>query len=249
MERVAHNPSAAGRLHIPQSVGQEFSEADRGRHFANARGGTIRRALSVVDSAHRQHRAFGGVDTLFSRQDIRQEEAPVQGFLGGDTLGRADGKNASVTSGAYVLPADVIAGLGEGNSLAGANLTQKWLSTGPYGTPLPPQRRGSGPPGGSPPRAPMGTRLPQLQYEKGGGTPIKKGDQSPVPVALSDGEFVIAPEIVAHHADLGALDPNDHNPKHYEAALKRGHDILDHLVLELRKRHLAETARLPKPAK
>jgi hypothetical protein len=34
MELVAHNPAAAKRLGVPQSVGQEFSQADKGRHFS-----------------------------------------------------------------------------------------------------------------------------------------------------------------------------------------------------------------------
>jgi hypothetical protein len=34
MEMVAHNPAAAKRTGIPQSVGQEFASADKGRTFA-----------------------------------------------------------------------------------------------------------------------------------------------------------------------------------------------------------------------
>ena len=36
MEMVAHNPQAAKRLGIPQSVGQDFVAADKGKKFANA---------------------------------------------------------------------------------------------------------------------------------------------------------------------------------------------------------------------
>ena len=36
MELVAHNPQAAKRLGIPQSVGQEFVQADKGKKFASA---------------------------------------------------------------------------------------------------------------------------------------------------------------------------------------------------------------------
>jgi hypothetical protein len=36
MEMVAHNPVAAKRVGIPQSVGQEFVQADKGKKFANA---------------------------------------------------------------------------------------------------------------------------------------------------------------------------------------------------------------------
>lgn len=33
MEMVAHDPAAAKRLGIPQSVGEEFAQADVGRKF------------------------------------------------------------------------------------------------------------------------------------------------------------------------------------------------------------------------
>jgi len=36
MEMVAHNPAAAKRVGIPQSVGQDFVQADKGKKFANA---------------------------------------------------------------------------------------------------------------------------------------------------------------------------------------------------------------------
>ena len=34
MEMVAHNPKAAARVGVPQSVGEDFAEADRGKSFA-----------------------------------------------------------------------------------------------------------------------------------------------------------------------------------------------------------------------
>ena len=39
MAMVAHDPKAAKRLKIPQSVGQEFVKADKGRTFKS--GGTV----------------------------------------------------------------------------------------------------------------------------------------------------------------------------------------------------------------
>ena len=36
MEMVAHNPEAAKRVGVPQSVGQEFVQADKGKKFAKA---------------------------------------------------------------------------------------------------------------------------------------------------------------------------------------------------------------------
>jgi hypothetical protein len=36
MEMVAHNPEAAKRVGVPQSVGQDFVQADKGKKFAKA---------------------------------------------------------------------------------------------------------------------------------------------------------------------------------------------------------------------
>jgi len=36
MQMVAHDPKAAKRLGVPQSVGQDFVAADKGKKFANA---------------------------------------------------------------------------------------------------------------------------------------------------------------------------------------------------------------------
>jgi hypothetical protein len=36
MEMVAHDPEAAKRVGVPQSVGQDFVQADKGKKFAKA---------------------------------------------------------------------------------------------------------------------------------------------------------------------------------------------------------------------
>jgi hypothetical protein len=36
MEMVAHSPAAAKRVGVPQSVGQDFVQADKGKKFATA---------------------------------------------------------------------------------------------------------------------------------------------------------------------------------------------------------------------
>jgi len=53
--------------------------------------------------------------------------SPFAGFIHGDTGGRTDNQDISVHSGAYVVPADILSGLGEGNSMAGASALMKQL--------------------------------------------------------------------------------------------------------------------------
>lgn len=55
-----------------------------------------------------------------TRKPHKAEGGPVfEGYIPGETGGRTDNKDISVQSGAYVVPADILSGLGEGNSHAG----------------------------------------------------------------------------------------------------------------------------------
>ena len=49
MEAVAHNPGFAKKVGIPQSVGKDFSTADKGRKFA--KGGLMAKSQGVAPSA------------------------------------------------------------------------------------------------------------------------------------------------------------------------------------------------------
>jgi hypothetical protein len=155
----------------------------------------------------------------------RSEARGATGFLQGSTPGRADAIETTAPAGAYVIPADVISGLGEGNSLAGARIMQGIVSSGPGGIPLPQGSRGHGPP-----------RPPEPAREaKGGGVHASAevpGEQTPV--ALSHGEYVVPPEHVMH---WGGGD------------LKRGHRIFDRWVEAMRAQHIKKLKSLPGPVK
>lgn len=144
------------------------------------------------------------------------------GYLSGASPGRADAVHTTAPGGAYVLPADVVAGLGEGNSLAGAAAVEAMLRSGPRGIPLPSGRGGMGAP--RPPSEP-GAMVGQA---RGGATPSR------TPVALSDGEYVISPEDVARFGN---------------GDLKKGHRWFDAFVLRERRKHIKKLVKLPGPAK
>ncbi len=91
--------------------------------------------------------------------------------------GRTDRINASVPGGSYVIPADVVSGLGEGNTLAGARALDMAMHTGPFGTSLP---RGHGG-GRGIPRAPAA-----LHFDEGGR----------VPIVAAGGEYLVHPDVV-----------------------------------------------------
>jgi hypothetical protein len=111
-----------------------------------------------------------------------------EGFLHSTVPGRTDRLPISVKGGAYVLPADHVAALGEGNSLAGANIVNKLFKMGPYGS-TPTALRGSGV---SSPKL----NLRRAKFASG-------GESKSIPIVAAGGEIVISPEkIMERFGDL-----------------------------------------------
>lgn len=186
-----------------------------------ARGGTVRRAIG------------GGMTAMPSWTKLEARGENSSGFLHGTTPGRADSVQTAAPPGAYVIPADVIAGLGEGNSLAGARVADQIFGSGPHGIT---QARSS--PKLSAPRPP-----PAFRESIARGGPVKifpekemarGGSADATPVKLSHGEYVVG----THHVlRLGQGD------------LKTGHRILDKWVETQRKKQIEKLKSLPGPVK
>lgn len=164
------------------------------------------------------------------------------GLLHGSTPGRADSIETTAPPGSHVIPADVIAGLGEGNTMSGARVMQGIIDSGPYGTPLPRGGRGH-----SIPRPPTESRSMSGELKTGGPVPLyhstprdsdngkpvgKGGGVHETPVDLSDGEFVIHPRDVIRFGD---------------GDKERGHRILDKWIVAQRKKHIKTLKDLPGP--
>jgi hypothetical protein len=90
-----------------------------------------------------------------------------------------------VSGGAYVLPADHVAALGQGNSLAGADIVNKMFKMGPYGMPL------------SAARVAKPSR--RKKFAEGG----EPGGE-PTDIVAAGGEIVIPPDRIAQR--FGDLD-------------------------------------------
>lgn len=191
---------------------------------------------AVQQSAFRKgggiaHLAFGGDPMGISpaegspwweRSETRQANS---GLLSGATPGRADQLLATAPSGAYVLPADVISHLGEGNTLAGAKVWDSILHSNPYGI-SGTNARGKLPAAHA--RAPSGVGI---EAAKGGGLQGKGIAGQRIPVALSDGEVIVSPEDVRR---IGGGN------------VKKGHSVLDKFVMKVRKDHI-DTLKKMKP--
>lgn len=91
-------------------------------------------------AVHMPKRAAGGMSSSaespwWERSEARDMDR--HGLLSSPVAGRTDQLAISPAAGSYVVPADVVSGLGEGNTLAGANIMQRILDTGPHGLKMP----------------------------------------------------------------------------------------------------------------
>lgn len=183
-----------------------------------------------------QHMAEGGLPPTsemapwYVRREASADMGHPGGLLGGRTGGRTDVLPINVPAGSYVVPADVVSGLGEGNTNAGANVLDKMMHTLPYGI-----QGGGGKRGGmGMPRAPAAAKPPtglNLNQINRGGAPKGNGN---VPIIAASGEYII-PNHVVH-----ALGNGD---------MKHGHRILDSFVLKVRKKNIEDTKKLKGPKK
>lgn len=143
-----------------------------------------------------------------------------QGALHSPVPGRTDALPVTAKKGAYVVPADVVSGLGQGNTMAGTKTLEAMFKTGPYGTTMPKMRR---------PALPTGNRR-NRGFAEGG--EVMMGEEPGVDIMAAGGEFIIPPESVA---EIGGGD------------IQHGHDILDAFVQKVRGDTIATMQQLPGP--
>jgi hypothetical protein len=76
MEAVAHNPSFAKKVGVPQSVGQDFSKADKGKTFKQ--GGDMKK-MSMGGSAKAS--SMGAVKTAAPSRDGIASKGKTKGTM------------------------------------------------------------------------------------------------------------------------------------------------------------------------
>lgn len=183
-------------------------EMDAGRPQKQA----VAIALDIARRAKAARRADGGM--------VEAHDGPIVSHI----PGRTDKIPMDVKSGSYVIPADVVSGMGEGNTLAGLNKLKTmfgeallfkdkdfWRKLGKKAKPRKPK-----------PHKATGGLVDPFEVPEA------------VPIIAAGGEYVISPDKVKEIGD-GDVD--------------RGHELLDQWVLGTRKDLINTLRRLPGPAR
>ena len=150
-----------------------------------------KQAVAIALSESRKKRAAGG--TLVPKVP-KVAAAPVGagikphvGPIHSSVAGRTDHLPMHVPSGSYVIPADIISAMGEGNTMAGFKAARRIFGGTPYG------RTGNVYGATS---APYGMEMPHKAHG---------GEVRPVPIVAAGGEYVIHPRDVIRIGN-GSLD-------------------------------------------
>jgi hypothetical protein len=201
---AAAQPSAAKLWEIYNQTGNpaDFVRASNAMKTQRASGGAVDRAQRIA-----------------SERAIPTHHGIINMAVGG----RTDHIPMNVLANSYVLPADIVSGLGEGNTLAGSKILDQMFGTGPMGVKIPTDRAS--------PRFPAGKfyEAPPVKSAAGG---ARTQDHKVVPIIAAGGEYVVHPDVVHR---LGGGDADS------------GHDYLDNFVKYVRS-HTAKTLQnLPGP--
>ena len=146
-------------------------------------------AIAAALETARHTKAFGGPMPKFMEKSVKQPKMPrlFSGPIHSPVAGRTDHLPMHVHSGSYVIPADIISAMGEGNTMAGFKAARRIFGGTPYG------RTGNVYGATS---APYGMEMPHKAYG---------GEVRPVPIVAAGGEYVIHPRDVIRIGN-GSLD-------------------------------------------
>lgn len=170
-------PLALGKRNIGRNIETE-----------QAAGKPHDQAVAIALDVARKSRDSGGA-IIIRRDEGGAVDTPSMkssklhtGAIHSSVAGRTDHLPIHVPSGSYVIPADIVSGMGEGNTIAGFKHMRRMFGGEPYGAGSHPYNQTGGPYG----------------MAKGGKT-------SGVPIVAAGGEYVLHPDQV-RDAGGGDLD-------------------------------------------
>jgi hypothetical protein len=89
MEAIAHSPSFAKKVGVPQSVGKDFSAADKGRKFSKG-GGEMAESKAMVGKEMAFMKKKGAPKSM-----MKHEQSEMKGYAKGggiESKGKTKGK-------------------------------------------------------------------------------------------------------------------------------------------------------------
>lgn len=201
--------------HSEKTIGNNISEMI---HAGHPREQAIAAALNTARQSH----AHGGhmPKTRMHFKKLHVKKLHV-GPIHSSVAGRTDHLPVHVPSGSYVIPADIVSAVGEGNTMAGFSQMKRKFGGTPYG-------------GGSMPYGASGGPYGEPMPGHAAGGHIEEHEDEGVPVVVAGGEFVIDPHKVREIGD-GDLDA--------------GHKALDEFVTRMRAETIKTLKHLPGPKK
>lgn len=189
-------------------------------------------AIAAAMETARRSRAEGGL--VHRTKKVRLHVGPIHSAV----AGRTDHLPIHVPNDAHVLPADIVSGMGEGNTLAGFKIAQRLpmsmflVHNRTEGTPYGegsglPYRQGKMPYG----QGDMPYGVPAVR--KSGG-PVASDDDAGVPIVAAGGEHVYSPH------DVWLWGGGD---------IGKGHEIIDSFIKQYRAELIKKLDSLPGPKK
>lgn len=162
-----------------------------------------KQAIAAALETARRTKAEGGPFNVREVEYAKPAHMIHTGPIHSPVAGRTDHLPMNVKSGSYVIPADIISAMGEGNTMAGFKIARKMFSSKPYSQAKQPYAEGEQPYAEG---KPYGARA--------------AGGSAPVEIVAAGGEYVIEPEDVM---EIGGGDMDhgheilDHFVKGYRA--------------------------------
>ena len=178
------------------------------------------------------HKAFGGPNqktTTTTTQGAAFGKL-FSGPIHSPVAGRTDHLPMHVHSGSYVIPADIISAMGEGNTMAGFKSARRIFGGMPYSQGAAPYGQGAMPYG----QAASPYAQEKIPYGEGHVGHADGGKSDGVAIVAAGGEYVIHPDDVTRLGD-GDID--------------EGHKILDSFVNKMRAKTIKTLQKLPGPKK
>jgi hypothetical protein len=175
------NLGGKSAVQAPSMAHSDLSTANPAGTF-NTRGGDHKFASGGAPKKHKM--------PMFHAPRLATLHGPKlhTGPIHSKVAGRTDHLPMHVPSGSYVIPADIISSMGEGNTMAGFEHMKRMFGGTPYGGGSTPYGQSGGP---------YGAEMPHKAY---GGA----ADEG-VPIVAAGGEYVLSPEEVKY-AGEGDLD-------------------------------------------